>query len=99
MDDSKNARTSLKVSGKMKKGACGMVALTILLSTICFVGSSTPPRRAAAAEQVEEKASEGRTAGLAFKRYTVRDVPWSINVVRISRSRTNLFLTTTLGEG
>jgi hypothetical protein len=89
----------LKVSGKFKKGACVVGALVILFSTICFVGSSTPPRRIQTPTEIEEKTSEGKTTGLTFKRYTVRDVPWSINVVSINRSRTNFFLTTTLGEG
>ena len=89
----------MKISGKFKKCACAAVALTILVSTISFVGSSTPSRVSQAPTESEQTQSQARTPGVSFKRYTFRDVPWSINVVRIDRSRTNLFLTTTLGEG
>ena len=44
-----------------------------------------------------QKVSEVR--GVSSKRYTVKDVPWSINVVRIDRSKTNFAFTTTMGDG
>ncbi|HEX7862998.1 MAG TPA: phosphodiester glycosidase family protein [Verrucomicrobiae bacterium] len=70
---------------------------TIMLFTSGSVDSSTPaPRSAARLEATSELNSSN---GLSFKRYTVRDVPWSINVVRIDRSKTNFALTTTMGGG
>jgi hypothetical protein len=99
MDRSKSSRLGLRISGKVKKCACAAVALTVLLSTISFVASSTPPRASQAPAESEQTQSQARTPGVSSKRYTFRDVPWSINVVRIDRSRTNLLLTTTLGEG
>ena len=44
-----------------------------------------------------QKVREDR--GVSSKRYTVKDVPWSINVVRIDRSKTNFAFTTTMGDG
>ena len=44
-----------------------------------------------------QKVSEVR--GVSSKRYTVKDVPWSINVVRIDRSKTSFAFTTTMGDG
>jgi uncharacterized protein YigE (DUF2233 family) len=87
------------MSGKLKKCACAVVALTVLLSTISLVDSSTPSRTAPSRGEPEQTQAQARTPGVSFKRYTFRDVPWSINVVHIDRTRTNLSLTTTLGEG
>ncbi len=44
------------------------------------------------APQIAEK-------GVTYEHYTVREVPWSIHVIHVDRSRTNLELVTTLGRG
>ena len=69
---------------------------TLLFFTSGSVDSSTPTTRSAKSEATSELTSSN---GLSFKRYTVRDVPWSINVIRIDRSRTNFTFTTTMGGG
>ncbi|HEV8544530.1 MAG TPA: hypothetical protein VGR78_19245, partial [Verrucomicrobiae bacterium] len=37
--------------------------------------------------------------GISYEHYAMREVPWSIHVIRIDRSRTNVELVTTLGHG
>ena len=66
------------------------LGLGLLLSTTGSLNSSTE------APVIEAGKSEN---GLSFKRYTMREVPWSVSVVRIDRSRAEFALTTTLGEG
>ena len=78
----------------LKKTARLSVLLVAILSTTGHVDSSTPAK----SNKATETATSGRE-GLSFKRYTVREEPWSINVVRISRTRPEFTLTTTLAEG
>src|SRR5262245_49132206 len=50
-----------------------------------------------------EYASGGKSAsqleGVKYEHYVVDEVPWSIHVIRIDRSRKDFELTTTLGGG
>ena len=62
------------------------LSLALLLTATGLVGSNPP-----------EKAGEAR--GLSFKRYTIKEVPWSINVIRIDRGKSNFAFTTTMGDG
>jgi hypothetical protein len=62
------------------------ISLALLLTATGLIGSNP-----------SQKTAEDR--GLSFKRYTVKDVPWSINVVRIDRSKSNFAFTTTMGGG
>jgi hypothetical protein len=77
---------------RLKKHARFGLALTLLLSATGLVGSSAPQ-----IETVERVAPGER--GLSFKRYSIREVPWSVNVIRIDRHRPEFALVTTLGEG
>ncbi|MGZ8900822.1 MAG: hypothetical protein ACXW3Z_12060, partial [Limisphaerales bacterium] len=76
----------------MKKNARFGLALALLISATGLIGSSTPQL-----ETLERVAPGER--GLSFKRYSIREVPWSVNVIRIDRDRPEFALTTTLGEG
>ena len=42
---------------------------------------------------------EYKEKGITYEHYEVDDVPWSIHVLRIDRSRTNLDFATTLAPG
>jgi uncharacterized protein YigE (DUF2233 family) len=46
-----------------------------------------------------QAASEKNSRGFSYHQEVISEVPWSINIVRIDRSDTNLELTTTLGTG
>lgn len=77
---------------RLKKSVRFGIALALLLSATGLVDSST--------SQVEtlERVAPGER-GISFKRYSIREVPWSVNVIRIDRKRPEFALTTTLGEG
>lgn len=75
--------------------ALGFVLLLTAIALIGGGGGGSTPRQTA--EPSVKESSNGR--GLTFKRYTVKEEPWSINVVRIDRSQTNFSLTTSLGGG
>ena len=77
---------------RLKRSVRFGLALALLLSATGLVDSSTP--------QVEtlERVAPGER-GVSFKRYSIREVPWSVNVIRIDRKRPEFALTTTLGEG
>ena len=77
---------------RLKQSARFGLALALLLSATGLVDSSTP--------QVEtlERVAPGER-GVSFKRYAIREVPWSVNVIRIDRKRPEFELTTTLGGG
>lgn len=77
---------------RLKKSARFGLALTLLLAATGLVGSSAP-----SLDTIERVAPGER--GVSFKRYTIREVPWSVNVIRIDRTRPDFTLTTTLGEG
>ena len=62
------------------------VSLALLITATALLGSNPA-----------QKGGEDR--GLSFKRYTMKEVPWSINVVRIDRSKSNFVFTTTMGDG
>ena len=59
------------------------------------------PTRTAALEGIFETKSEAAEVGEGFtyKNERIRSAPWSVNVVKIDRSRSDLQLTTTLGRG
>jgi hypothetical protein len=65
-----------------------------LLSATGLIGSGSTPQRGN-----NEPVSAESERGLTFKRYSIREEPWSINVVRIDRSRAEYQLVTTLAGG
>jgi hypothetical protein len=70
------------------------IGLALLLTATWWLGNSSTPTRSQ-----PETTLDSSSPGLSFKRYRIREEPWSINVVRIDRSRTNFLLTTSLGGG
>jgi len=82
------------LSREAKKIYVFVAASTVLifLLTLVLGRSPTTAGKAEITPQIAEK-------GVAYEHYAVREVPWSINVIRIDRSRTNLELVTTLGRG
>jgi hypothetical protein len=46
-----------------------------------------------------DSSDPGVSRGLSYRNERVRDVPWSINLLKIDRSRSDFELTTTLGDG
>ena len=86
-------------SEKTKKRRRFATVLALVLLATGIIGSSRQPVKEAREPGATRETAAVGNGGLSFKRYSIRDVPWSINVVRIDRSRPELALTTTLGGG
>ncbi len=67
----------------VRRGAVAVAGLLVALM-LPASGTNRPP---------------GRSVGVSYQHDEVKEVPWSIHVVKIDRGRRDLLLTTTLGRG
>jgi hypothetical protein len=81
-------------SAKRKMKARLAVGLALVLTATWWVGNSSTPTKAH-----PEITVDNIERGLAFKRYRIKEEPWSVNVVRIERNRPEFAFTTSLGGG
>lgn len=81
-------------SSKKKMKARLAIGLALLLTATWWAGSGSTPSK-----EQPAVALEGANRGLSFKRYRIKEEPWSVNVVRIDRTRPDFTLTTSLGGG
>ena len=81
-------------SSKKKMKARLAIGLALLLTATWWAGSGSTPSK-----EQPAVALEGTNRGLSFKRYRIKEEPWSVNVVRIDRTRPDFTLTTSLGGG